>query len=497
MALASRKTLRQQLRQPPPAPQITGHGLNLILSPAQQRKVVSGLQVSIFVAALDSTLVAVALLSIARDLGGTSLIAWIIAGYTVAATIASPVYGSLSDIYGRQRLMSIAIVLYMLACIGCMFAQSMTQLLFLRILQGFGGGGLLVLAQSAIGDVVPPTERGKFQAWLSGTYALAALVGPVASGYLTAWFGWRAVFAISLPLALVALFLTHRILAGLPRPTHTQAIDYWSILWLALGLTGLMIMLTRIGQGASLSDPMSMLTLLAAVAILIMFWRRQFKVAGPIMAPDMLTNPRVLWASLASALVYFSLIGGAVMLPLALQSISGYSPDQVAFRMLLHAVAVPCGAFLSGRMLTGSMRFRRNMVFGALLSAAAAGALALLHFTSPILVGIAMICLGLGIGISLPPATIAVQVAVPSNRIGAVTAFIQLARSLGSALGLALLTSVLLSALGASGAGIAGSLIRQSGIPDQALLHGFELVFIWMALASLLSAVAAMQLPAK
>ena len=471
--------------------------MNLKLSPAEQRKVVSGLQVGIFVAALDSTLVAVALLSIARDLGGTSLLAWIVAGYTVAATIAAPVYGSLSDIYGRQRLMSIAIIVYMVACIGCMFAQSMPQLLCLRILQGFGGGGLIVLAQSTIGDVVPPEERGKFQAWLSGTYALAALIGPVASGYLTAWFGWRAVFAVSLPLALVALFLTRRILARLPRPKSSQTIDYWSILWLAVGLSGVMIMLTRIGQGASLGDPKGILMLLAALLILFFFWRRQFKVPGAIMAPDMLTNPQVLWGSLASALVYFSLIGGAVMLPLALQSISGNSPDQVAFKMLMHALAVPCGAFLSGRMMPRSMRFRRNMVFGALLSATAAATLALVHFSSPILVGLAMIGLGLGIGISLPPAIIAVQVAVASNRVGAVTAFMNLARSLGSALGLAFLTSVLLSALGTGGAGAAGSLIKQSGLPDAVLLTGFERVFLWMALASLLSAISAMQLPAK
>lgn len=471
--------------------------MNLILTSAEQHKVVSGLQVGIFVAALDSTLVAVALLSIARDLGGASLIAWIVAGYTVAATVAAPVYGTLSDIYGRQRMMSIAIIVYMLAGFGCIFAQSMPELMLLRILQGFGGGGLLVIAQSTIGDVVPPTERGKFQAWLSGTYALAALVGPIASGYLTAWFGWRAVFAVSLPLAILALFLTRRILARLPRPKTQQRLDYLSILWLALGLTGLMIMLTRIGQGVGLTDPLGAVMFISSVTVLIVFWQRQFKVAGPIMAPDMLRNPQVLWASLASAFLYFALIGGAVMLPLALQSIAGNSPDQVALKMLMQALAVPCGAFLSGRMLSPSMRIRRNMVFGALLGATAAATLALLSFSSSLWVSVAMIGLGLGIGISLPPGTIAVQVAVAANRTGAVTAFINLARSLGSALGLAFLTSVLLSTSSTSRSGSAANLIRMSGGPDAALVHGFKWVFIWMSIALLLSALSAMRLPAK
>lgn len=471
--------------------------MNPAFSAAEQKKVVSGLQVGIFVAALDSTLVSVALLSIARDLGGASLIAWIVAGYTVAVTVATPVYGSLSDIYGRQRMMSIAIIVYAAACLGCMFAQSMSQLLFLRIIQGLGGGGLVVLAQATIGDVVPPTERGRYQAWLSGTYALAALVGPVTSGYLTSWFGWRSVFAVSLPLAFIALILTRRILARLPRPTHGRALDYWSVVMLSFGLTGLMIALTRIGQGSAFSDPAGAVLVLGSGTLLFAFWRRQYRVEGPIMAPDLLDNRLVLWGSLASALVFFAMIGGAVMLPLALQSIARDAPDQVALKMLMHALAVPVGAFLSGRMLPRTMRFRRNMVFGALLGAVAALALSVLQFESPFWVGAAMLGLGLGIGIALPPGIIAVQVAVAPGRIGAVTAFIGLARSLGSALGLAFLSTVLFSALGRQGGSPAASLIRNTGLADQALIRGFSWVFACMALAMLLSAVAAMQLPAK
>ncbi len=472
-------------------------GTSLVLPASEQRRVVSGLQVGIFVAAIDSTLVSVALLSIARDLGGASLIAWVVAGYTVAATVATPVYGSLSDLYGRKRMMSIAIILYMLACIGCVFAQSMTQLLLLRILQGLGGGGLVVLAQSTIGDVVPPTERGRFQAWLSGTYALAALIGPITSGYLTAWFGWRSIFVATLPLALIALLLTRRIMARLPRPASVVPPDYPSVVILALGLTSLLIALTRIGQGARLDDPVGAGLIFAGVITLVIFWRRQYKVTGPIMAPDLLSNRHVLWGSAASALVFFTLIGGAVMLPLALQTIAGDSPDQVALKMLVHALAVPCGAFFSGRMMPKTMKFRRNMTFGALLGACCAAALAFMQFGSPIPVGMAMFGLGLGVGISLPPGIIAVQVAVASNRIGAVTAFLGLARSMGSAMGLAILTSVLFSSIGVTGGGSAAMLVKKIGPADAALLHGFTMVFVCMACSLLLSAAAAMQLPAR
>jgi len=463
----------------------------------EQLKVVAGLQVGIFVAALDATLVAVALLSIARDLGGASLIAWVVAGYTVAATVATPLYGSLSDAYGRQRMMTIAITLYALACVGCMFAQSMPQLLVLRVLQGLGGGGLIVLAQSTIGDVVPPTERGRFQAWLSGTYALAALIGPVASGYLTAWFGWRSVFAVSLPLSAIALLLTRRVLARLPRPAGVSRVDATGVLMLTVGLTALMSALTRIGQGAALTDPAGLALTATAAVLLGMFWRRQFKVDSPLMAPDLLTTPQVLWGSLSSAMVFFSLTGAAVMLPLALQAVAGQPPERVALMMLMHALAVPCGAFFSGRMMPRTMLFRRNMVAGALLAATASAVLALLRFETLPAVAAAMLAMGLGIGISLPPGIVAVQMAVAPGRIGAVTAFLGLARSLGSAVGLASLTSILFAVVGTAADGAsAANVVSRANPGDPALAAGFSAVFVCTCTALLVAALAAARLPA-
>lgn len=466
------------------------------LSAALKRKVVSGLQVGIFVAAIDSTLVSVALLSIARELGDAGLIAWVIAGYTVAAVVATPVYGSLSDLYGRQRMMTISIGIYLVACIGCMFAQSMTQLMLLRIVQGLGGGGILVLSQSAIADVVPPDERGKYQAWLSGTYALAALLGPVTGGYLTAWYGWRFIFAASLPLALIALLLTRRVLGEMPRPARGQAIDYASVVLIAGGLTSLLIALTRIGQGARLADPLGASMMLAGLALLVWFWRRQSTVAGPIMAPDVLNNRVVRWSCVSSALIYFAMIGGAVMLPLALQTLAAHGPDEVALKMLVHALAIPVGAFFSGRMMPRGMRFRRNMVIGALLSAGCAALIAYLPMTAGAAIVAAMIGLGLGVGIALPPSLVAAQAAVASHRIGAATAFMALARSFGGAIGLAALTSVLFASLGGA-SGSAATLLRQSGPIEPRLAEGFTLVFACVAAALVLSALAAMQLPAR
>lgn len=469
------------------------------LSVADRTRVVAGLQVAVFLSAIDQTLVSVALLSIARELGGASLMAWVMAGYTVAATVVTPLYGGLSDLYGRRRMMTIAIATYIVACTGCAFAGSMGQLIALRALQGLGSGGLLVLSQSTIGDVVPAAERGRYQAWLSGTYALAALLGPVAGGYLTEWFGWRTVFLAGLPIALLALVLTRRILGRLPRPAPGPRPDYRSVAVLALGLTGPLVALTRIGQGASLADPAGLGLLIAGLAMLALFLRRQYAVPGPIIAPQVMDNRVVRWACLAGGLVFFALIGGAVMLPLALQAIAGMTPDRVARMMILHALSVPVGAFCSGRMMLYGLRFRRNMVAGALLGAAAAGALAFVPFAPGWPLAAAMSALGVGIGLALPPGIVAVQTAVAANRIGAATAFMALARSIGSAVGLAVLTSVLFAALGAvgGGGGAAAILRARDALSPATIAAGFDRVFACMATALVLSALAATRLPAS
>ena len=466
--------------------------------PSEQRKIVSGLQVAIFLGAIDQTLISVALLSIARDLGGVSLIAWVVAAYTVAATVATPVYGGLSDIYGRKRMMTIAIALYAVAAFGCMLAQTMTQLLLLRVLQGVGGGGLLVLAQSTIGDVVPPAERGRYQAWLSGTYALAALLGPIAGGYLTAWFGWRYVFVASVPLAVIALLLTRRILGRLPQPARPSGLDYLSVLLLAAGLTGPLIALTRIGQGIALSDPLGVALVAGGIVLLWWFWRRQFQTRAPIMSPEVLRNPIVCWSGLAGSLLYFAMIGGAVMLPLAFQILAKDTTDQVALKMLLFAMAIPVGAFISGRIMVRTMRLRRNMIGGPIVAAIGAAALALLSFDATIAIGLATVLLGFGIGMALPPGMVSAQTAVAMNRIGAATAFMGLSRSFGSALGLAVLPSVLFSAAhvvsGTSG-GAAALLLTATSAVDPGLVQGFAPMFLCMAAALILSTLSAMRLP--
>ena len=221
-------------------------------SVAEIRTIVFGLMLIILLGALDQTIVSVSLPQMAHDLGNVSLLAWVVAGYLVAATVATPVYGKLGDLYGRRMLLSVAVTIFLLASIACALAQTMPMLILARILQGIGGGGLISTAQAIIGDVVPLRERGRYQGYISVVYAVASVGGPVLGGYLTHLLSWRWVFWINLPLGAVALWAARRALKRLPVPGVRRPIDYVGALLMTGGLSLLLVAITRVGQGVTI-----------------------------------------------------------------------------------------------------------------------------------------------------------------------------------------------------------------------------------------------------
>ena len=204
-----------------------------------------------FLSSIDQSMVPVALLTIGRDLGDLSWIAWVMSGYLVAGTVATPIYGKLSDLHGRRRMLLGAI---MVACVGsliCSMAVSMPMLVAARVLQGLGSGAVFALAQAAVADVVSGPERGKYQAYFSGVFATSALAAPVMGGLLTQYLSWRAIFWVNLPIAALAWWCIYKVL-----PRHTRGpgaripIDWMGAAWLTAGLGLGLIALTRVGQGA-------------------------------------------------------------------------------------------------------------------------------------------------------------------------------------------------------------------------------------------------------
>ncbi len=223
---------------------------DLAQNPPAVRTVLAGLMLSIFLSALDQTIVAVSLPAISADFADLDLLAWVISAYMVAMTVSMPIYGKLGDLYGRRRLMLFAIVVFTAASLLCGLAQSMGQLVLARVLQGIGAGGLMAVSQAIIGDIVPPRERGRYQGYFSSMYAIASVAGPVLGGLLTEYLSWRWVFWINLPIGLLALAISRRTLVGLPVPRRQPVIDYLGIVLMVVGLTALLLAITQIGQGA-------------------------------------------------------------------------------------------------------------------------------------------------------------------------------------------------------------------------------------------------------
>ena len=217
------------------------------------RSVLIALMLAIFLGALDQTIVAVSMPAISAQFKDVGLLAWVISGYMVAMTVAVPIYGKLGDLYGRRRLMLFGMGLFTLASLFCGLAQNMEQLVLARIFQGIGAGGMISVSQAIIGDIVPPRERGRYQGYFSSMYAVASVAGPVLGGYMTEFLSWRWVFLINLPLGLGAWWVAHRTLIGLPVPQRKPIIDYLGTVLMIIGLTALLLGITQVGQGYSLS----------------------------------------------------------------------------------------------------------------------------------------------------------------------------------------------------------------------------------------------------
>lgn len=473
------------------------------MPPAQARRIVLGLLLAIFLGAIDQTIVSVALLSIGRDLQGFTLIPWVVAGYLVASTVVTPIYGKLSDVHGRRPVLLFAIGLHLVASVMCALAQSMPQLIAFRILQGLGSGGLLALVQAVVADIAPGHERGRYQGYLSGTFAAAAVLGPVLGGYLTHYLSWRAIFWIHLPLASLAFVLAQRALRDERVVRRPHRIDYGGAVLLAGAVGAALIALTRTGQGHAFGSPAT-LGLLALSALFVAALALQERRASePLLPPVLLGNPVVRNACLVLALQFFVLIGASVMLPLAMQSIGKAGPDEVALRMLPMSLGIPFGAFNAGRMLFRTARYRGIVLTGSALATAGMAGLAFVSAEPALPTAALMLVLGVGLGLTMPPCLVAAQTAVSHSLVGVTTSMTALFRSMGGAVGSALLTSVLFIQLGAIATASTGGatpatspvLAALAGAQPEDLRLAFRYAFAIAACAAGLSLLAAMRLP--
>ena len=399
---------------------------------------------TILLGALDQTIVGVAVPTIARQLGGFEWMAWVISSYLIASTVVTPLYGKFSDIYGRRSVMSFAIILFLLASVACALAQTLPQLVLARVLQGAGGGGLISMSQAIIADVVPLRQRGRFQGYVSVVWAVASLLGPVVGGVLTQYLSWPWIFWVNLPVGLLALFLVRRALGNMtPVQGAKPRIDVLGAVLMLLALTALLVPITRVGQGTPWSDALNLGCLTAGSILLAAFIAHERRHPDPMVSLAMFENKVVVACCALVFICFFNFIALSVLVPLRSQLVSGLTATEAGLRLLPMTLAIPFAAFLSGRAMHRTGRVLPALRWGAgLVPVGLMG----LGFSAPTSAWAALwlVLAGLGMGLQMPPALILIQQAVPRSQVGSVTGLISFFRQLGGAIGIAVLSSVLL-----------------------------------------------------
>jgi len=424
-------SLRERLHSRPPGYNLT---IGRILA------IYAGLMVTLALAALDQTIVATALPRIVGDLGGITQYSWVFTAYMLTSTVTVPLYGKLGDVYGRKRLFLFSIVVFLIGSALCGAAQSMTQLVVFRAIQGIGAGGLFPLSLAVIGNIVPPRDRGRWQGLIGAVFAAASIIGPAVGGFIVDNTTWRWVFFVNLPVGGLAL-----VVISLTMPSRTAARTEHAIDWLgagilAAGVGSLLLGLVWGGRQYAWGSGHVVLALVAAALLLVLFAFVERRAQEPILPFDVLRNPIVAGSVACMALVGMAMFGTISYVPLFVQGVIGTSATSsgvVLTPMILGAV---CTSILTGQLVSRTGRYRWNAVLGPVVLT---GAMLLLwRMNVSTTNGEAarnMVIAGIGIGSMMQVFVLSVQNAVPRSRIGSATALAQFGRQMGATLGVTIM----------------------------------------------------------
>jgi EmrB/QacA subfamily drug resistance transporter len=403
-------------------------------------------------AVLDQTILATALPTIASDLGRITDVSWVVTAYVVAAAATTPLWGKLGDRHGRKRLLEIALAIFLGASALCGVAQDITMLIVARAVQGAAAGGLMSVAMAAVGDLVSPRERGRYQGYIVSTFAVATVAGPLIGGLLVEHASWRWVFYVNLPLGLVALAGLHLRFPAAPveRPAHR--LDASGAALLAAATTALMLACLWGGQRYAW-DSLEIAGLAAGALVLsAALVLRERRAGDPIVPFDLLRTRTVAVASTALFLATASLFAITVFVPLFLQATTGATPTEAGLLLVPMMLGITVSTTVAGRLIARTGRYKRFPLAGLALMAAALGLLsALAGHPSRTTTGLALAVFGLGFGMVGQVLIVAVQNGVERRRLGVGMATTSFFRALGGAVGAAVLGTVFATQLGPGG----------------------------------------------
>ncbi|GAA4555733.1 MDR family MFS transporter [Planotetraspora kaengkrachanensis] len=409
--------------------------------------VLTGVAAGMLLAALDQSIVGTALPRIVSELGGLDKLSWVVTAYLLTSTAATPLWGKISDLYGRRIIFQAAIGIFLVGSALAGLSQNIGQLITFRAIQGLGGGGLMALAFSIIGDVIPPRERGRYQGYFGAVFGTSSVAGPLLGGFFTDGPGWRWIFWINLPVGVISLIVTSLALK-IPLVRRPHKIDYLGAAIIVAGVSCLLLYLDWAGSEFGWTAPGSLALIAGFVALAALFVLVELRAAEPIIPMRLFRNAIYSVGNAYTFLAGLAMFGGLIFLPVYLQAVQGMSPTRSGLALLPAVFGIFSTAMTSGQLMSRTGRYKIFPIIGAIVLIVALALLATIRVDSPYWqVAIYAYLFGAGLGFTMQTIVTAVQNAVDRADMGTATSSTTFFRMMGAAIGTAIMGAVLTNRL--------------------------------------------------